>query len=186
MTMNKTYLFLADGFEEIEAIATLDLLRRAGVNAVTVSINETLAVKGAHGVEVAADELIADVNLEEANMLITPGGMPGSSNLAANAKLCEMLSAQNAREGKIAAICAAPAVVLAPLGILEGHDATCYPGFEGALKAGGAYHKNQRVVVDRNIITANGPSSAIPFALSIIEALKGQDAADKVAAGILL
>lgn len=183
--MKKTYLFLADGFEEIEALATVDLLRRAGVDVKMVSINETLAVRGAHGVEVAADIMLADCP-EEADLYICPGGMPGSSNLAANARVCELLSAQHSRGGKVAAICAAPGVVLAPLGILNGYDATCYPGFEEALAAGGANYKKQRVVADRNVITANGPSSAIPFALSIIEALDGQAKADQIAAGILL
>lgn len=184
--MEKTYLFLADGFEETEALATVDLLRRAGVKVEMVSINETVAVKGAHDIEVAADRVLGEEDMSDAKMLICPGGMPGAANLAANAKVCELLSAQHQRGGKVAAICAAPAVVLAPLGIVDGYDATCYPGFEEGLTAGGAYHKNQRVVVDRDVITANGPSSVIPFALSIIEALKGQDAADQVAAGILL
>ena len=183
--MKKTYLFLADGFEEIEALGTVDLLRRAGVAVETVSINPTLAVKGAHNIEVAADITI-DECPSEARMYIVPGGMPGSSNLAANARVCELLVAQHERRGKIAAICAAPSLVLAPLGIVDGYDATCYPGMEGGLTAGGAHYKNQRVVVDRNVITGNGPSSAVPFALSIIEALDGQNVADTVAQGILL
>lgn len=184
--MKKTYLFLADGFEEIEALATVDLLRRAGVKVAMVSINKTVAVKGAHDIEVAADMVMGQEDMSDAEMLVLPGGMPGATNLAADAQVCELLTSQHEHGGKIAAICAAPAVVLAPLGILDGYDATCYPGFEEGLNAGGAYVKHQRVVVDRNIITANGPSSAIPFALSIIEAIKGQDAADNVAAGILL
>ncbi len=184
--MKKTYLFLADGFEETEALATVDLLRRAGVKVEMVSINETVAVKGAHDIEVAADKVLGQEDMSDAEMLILPGGMPGASNLAANAQVCELLTAQHERGGKIAAICAAPAVVLAPLGIVDGYDATCYPGFEEGLSAGGAYTKHQRVVVDRDVITANGPSSVFPFALSIVEALKGQDAADEVAAGILL
>ena len=183
--MEKTYVFLADGFEEIEALATVDLLRRAGIHVETVSINPTLAVRGAHDIEVAADIMLADCP-EGARMYIVPGGMPGAKNLADNPKVCQILTVQHEAGGKIAAICAAPAVVLAPLGIINEYEATCYPGFEEGVTAGGAHHKNQRVVVDRNIITANGPSSAVPFALTIIEALKGQDAADKVAAGILL
>ena len=183
--MEKTYVFLADGFEEIEALATVDLLRRAGIHVETVSINPTLAVRGAHDIEVAADIMLADCP-EGARMYIVPGGMPGAKNIADNPKVCQILTAQHEAGGKIAAICAAPAVVLAPLGIINEYEATCYPGFEEGVTAGGAHHKNQRVVVDRNIITANGPSSAVPFALTIIEAIKGQDAADKVAAGILL
>lgn len=183
--MKKTYLFLADGFEEIEALATVDLLRRAGIEINTVSINRTVAVRGAHGIDVAADITIDEVE-PDAKMLIVPGGMPGSANLAADAKVCELLAAQNERGGRIAAICAAPALVLAPLGILENRDATCYPGMEEGLVAGGANVKHQRVVKAGNVITGNGPSSAIPFALTIIEELESQTKADEVAAGLLV
>lgn len=186
--MKKAYLFLADGFEEIEALATVDVLRRGGVDVTTVSINKTLAVKGAHSIEVAADEKIDSLpdELADASMLIAPGGMPGAANLADCAKVCRYFTAQAAKGGCLAAICAAPAVLLSPLGLLDGKHATAYPGFEEGLKAGGAIHKNQRVVTDGNIITANGPSSAIPFALTCLEALTSREEADGVAAGMLV
>ncbi|MDE6557367.1 MAG: DJ-1/PfpI family protein [Duncaniella sp.] len=185
--MEKTYLFLADGFEEIEALATVDILRRGNIDVVTVSINKTLAVKGAHGIEVAADVILSDLPESlESRMLIAPGGMPGAANLAADAKVCRYFSAQAEKGKPVAAICAAPAVLLAPLGILDGRHATAYPGFEEGLVAGGASHRNQRVVTDSNIITANGPSSAIPFALTCLEALTSRDKADEVAAGMLV
>lgn len=183
--MEKTYLFLADGFEEIEALSTVDLLRRADIDIATVSINPTPVVRGAHGIEVTAD-ITLDKCPERAQMYIVPGGMPGSSNLAANADVCRRLSAQHERHGMIAAICAAPALVLAPLSIVNGYDATCYPGMEDGLTAGGARHIDSRVVADRNIITGNGPSSAIPFALAIIEAVKGKETAGRVAGDILM
>ncbi len=183
--METTYLFLADGFEEIEALATVDLLRRAGVEVKTVSINSTVAVLGSHGIEVAAD-ITLDECPEGAKLYIAPGGMPGSANLAANRKVCDLLAVQHARQGLIAAICAAPALVLAPLGIVDGIDATCYPGMEEGLIAGGANYRKQRVVRAGHVITGNGPASAIPFALTIIEALKGQEKADEVAAGLLV
>lgn len=183
--MDTSYLFLADGFEEIEALATVDLLRRAGIEVKTVSINSTIAVRGAHGIEVAAD-ITLDACGDKARIYIVPGGMPGSANLAADRRVCELLASQHSRGGMIAAICAAPALVLAPLGIVEGKDATCYPGMEEGLIAGGANYKKQRVVRDGHIITGNGPSSAIPFALTIIEALEGQDKADEVAGGLLV
>lgn len=186
MKMNKTYVILADGFEEIEALTVVDLLRRAGVEVVTLSINKTDAVVGAHGIEVAADAVIDPKRMADAEMIVLPGGMPGASNLADCAEVVEALGMQIKKGGKIAAICAAPAVVLAPLGILEGKDATCYPGFEEAITAGGGHHKNQRVVKDGHIITANGPSSATAFALTLIEVLRDQDAADAIAAQILL
>ncbi len=184
--MGKTYVILADGFEEIEALTTVDLLRRAGIDTVTLSINKTTAVRGAHGIEVAADGIINPAEMTEAEMIVLPGGMPGASNLVDCAEVVEVLLAQHKKGGRIAAICAAPAVVLAQLGLLEGKHATAYPGFEEGLEAGGAIVKNQRVVKDGHIITANGPSSATPFALTIIETLKNQEAADAVAAQILL
>lgn len=184
--MTKTYVILADGFEEVEALTVVDLLRRAGIDVETVSINKTDAVRGAHGIEVAADNVIDPALMVDADMIVLPGGMPGASNLADCAEVVEALGMQHKAGRRIAAICAAPSVVLAPLGILEGKDATCYPGFEEAITAGGGHYKNQRVVKDGHIITANGPSSATPFALTIIETLKDQDTADAIAAQILL
>lgn len=181
------FVFLADGFEEIEALTTVDLLRRAGVDVKTVSINSVLTVKGAHNIEVSADILLSEcLKVKKAAMYIVPGGMPGAKNIAECEGVSKLLCAQNKKGEKIAAICAAPAVVLAPLGIIDGYEAVCYPGFEEELVAGGAIFKERRVVVDRNVITANGPSSAVSFALAIIESLKGQEVAETVAAGILL
>lgn len=183
--MNTSYLFLAFGFEEIEALATVDLMRRAGMSVKTVSVIEgQRKVTGANGITVEADMDITDLRSDvEAEWLIVPGGMPGATNLAQSLKLCEMLTAHNAAGGKIAAICAAPAVVLAPLGILEGRKATCYPGFEDACM--GASMQRSRVVVDGNVVTANGPSSAFPFALAIVRLSQGDDAAEAVGTGTL-
>lgn len=180
------YLFLAPGFEEIEALATVDLLRRADIEVITVAVNNKLEVTGAHGITVQADVMLCDGCMPEAEMLICPGGMPGASNLAANTVLCDMLRKQYESSRFIAAICAAPAVTLAPLGILNGKKATCYPGFEPQLAEGGATHVARRVVTDGKIITANGPSSATPFALALIEALRSPEVARAVSDGILL
>lgn len=184
--MSKAYLFLADGFEEIEALAPVDLMRRAGIDVTTVSVSDSPAVFGAHSIIVTPDAFMSSVALDDADLLVCPGGMPGAANLAASAPLSAALKAQAAAGRLVGAICAAPAVTLAPLGLLKGKRATCYPGFEGPLADGGASHQEARVVVDGNIITANGPSSAIPFALALIEALEGPEAARKVADGILL
>lgn len=180
------YLFLADGFEEIEALATVDLLRRADIQVITVSVGDSLTATGAHGIAVQADIMLCESPLPQADMLICPGGMPGASNLAANTVLASMLKEQYEQGRYVAAICAAPAVTLAPLGILRGRHATCYPGFETRLAEAGAIHTAERVVTDGNIITANGPSSAIPFALAIISALRDPATAKSVAQGILL
>ncbi len=184
--MKNIYLFLADGFEEIEALTVVDVLRRAGLRVVTVSVNDAPAITGAHGIIVEADIAYTGANFNDADWLIMPGGMPGAANLADSPALCNLIRTHFADGGNVAAICAAPAVVLAPLGVLKGRNATCYPGFEAACAEGGAKMEDTRVVTDGNLITANGPASALPFALAIAKAAAGADAADRVAAGMLV
>lgn len=183
--MNISYIFLADGFEEIEALATLDILRRAEIPVLTVSINETTEVTGAHQVTVIADLLIDEIDAPSAPWLILPGGMPGAMNLAACERLNEMLARQVKEGRRVAAICASPAVVLSPLGLLDGIEATCYPGCEG-MGAEGTMYTGHRVDVTPQIITGRGPGVTFDFALAIVEATSGQEVADKVAAGMLL
>lgn len=184
--MQKSYIFLANGFEEIEAIATIDILRRAGINLITVSIDDAPQVVGAHGVAIVPDLGYSQVGgFNDADFLILPGGMPGASNLAAFEPLTNLLKAHHADGGNIAAICAAPAVVLAPLGILKGKKAVCYPSFEPALEQGGATVVFERACADANVITGNGPSSAIAFALAIAAKAVGEQKAAEVAAGLL-
>ena len=182
--MKKNYVFLADGFEEVEALTSVDVMRRAGMDVVTVSINEGLEVTGAHGVTVVADEPFNPDMIEDAEWLICPGGMPGASNLAECETLCEILQEQNSKGEKIAAICASPSVILGPLGLLDGRDAVCYPGMEDGMI--GANVLDQRVAVDGNIVTGNGPASATKFALTIAAITMGEDVANEVAAGMLL
>lgn len=184
--MKISYLFLAPGFEEVEALTTVDLMRRAGMDVRTVSIDsEEYVVTGVHNIQVAADLTMGQVDMTYAEWLIVPGGMPGASNCAACNPLTTLLESHYKHGGKIAAICAAPAVVLAPLGILVGKEATCYPGFEPALSNGGAIVKNVSVEALPQIITANGPASAMAFALAIISNSCGQGVAEDVAAGLL-
>lgn len=182
--MDTSYLFLAEGFEEIEALTVVDVLRRAGMPVTTVSINPTREVTGAHSIKVTADTVIADVNGERAEWLICPGGMPGATNLAACTALSEMLGWQLHAGGKIAAICAAPAVVLAPLGVLDGREATCYPGFEQMCPA--ANITGAPVVALPTLVTANGPASATDFALAIVRGSLGEKKACEVAQGMLV
>lgn len=182
--MQNSFVFLADGFEEIEALTCIDVMRRAGMPVVTVSIMERPTVTGAHGVQVLADSMLADNDYDTAEWLICPGGMPGATHLAECKPLGDALTAHNARGGKVAAICASPAVVLAPLGILNDRNAVCYPGMEadnpdinwGVMD----------VSIDGNIITGNGPAAANPFALAIVSHSLGEDAARQVADGMLL
>lgn len=181
-----TYLFLAEGFEEIEALTPVDLLRRAGMDIKTVSIGTTHRVTGAHGISVEADLTFKQADFSDAQWLICPGGMPGAANLHAFQPLNDLLRVHHTNGRGVAAICASPAVVLAPLGIVNDKVATCYPSFEGGLEAGGARHEDARVVEAGNVITSNGPSSAEYFALAIIRATLGAEKAVEVAKGLLL
>ncbi len=184
MKMKTSYVFMADGFEEVEALTVVDVLRRAGMAAVTVSINATSEVTGAHGVKVIADTVIAGCDFAGAQWLILPGGMPGASNLAACEPLTRLLLEQDKEGRGIAAICASPSVVFGPLGLVEGRKAVCYPGMEQGLK--GAQVMQSRVAVDGHVVTGNGPASATAFALAIVEQSLGRAAADEVAAGMLV
>lgn len=183
--MKPSFLFLANGFEEIEALATVDVLRRAQLDVTTVSIYNSKDVTGAHGIVVVADTTIGECDFTGADWLILPGGLPGADNLLACKPLADLLQKHFAAGGRVAAICASPGVVLAPLGIVNGKKATGYPGFEGKLEAGGATTTGERVTVDGNVTTGNGPSSAVPFALAIVEQTAGKAIADGVATGML-
>lgn len=180
--MHRSFIFLADGFEEIEALTVIDVMRRAGMDIKSVSINSDRHVTGAHGIAVTADLTFKEADFSDSEWLITPGGMPGSTNLAADEALGALLKVH---KGKIAAICAAPGVVLAPLGLLEGNDATCYPGFEEACKEGGAVMRDEPVVATDTLVTGNGPSAALRFALAIVANSLGEAAAQQVGAGML-
>jgi len=167
------YIFLDNGFEEIEALTTVDLLRRADIALTTVSLTGTKDVKGAHGIVVLADKCFSEVDFSDKQMLILPGG---PTKLDQHQDLCNLLVAHNEQNGLIAAICAAPSV-LGKLGILTGKQATCYPGFEKFLAesfVGGL------VVDSHNIITAKGPGLSADFAFSIIEKLTSSEVADAV------
>lgn len=181
--MKKVFIFLADGFEEIEAIGTVDVLRRGGLDVTTVSIYGRWEITGAHQVTVLADKLFSDVDFSDGDLLVLPGGMPGASNLNAHEGLKELLKDYNAQGKKLAAICAAP-IVLGGLGLLEGKQATCYPGFETQLT--GAEYVKEPVVIDGNITTGRGPGFAVDFGLSLVAQLQGQTMANEVAAGMLL
>ncbi|WP_058485454.1 DJ-1 family glyoxalase III [Defluviitalea phaphyphila] len=174
------YLFLAEGFEEIEALATVDILRRAEISVFTVSIINDLKVKGKNGVEVKADILFENLDLQGADMLILPGG-PGVSLLHKHEELKNLIKEYNNAGKWIAAICAAP-TVLGKLGILEGKKATCYPGCEADLK--GALLQNEEVVLDGNIITSKGPGTTFSFAFKIIEVLKGKEKVKEISNGM--
>ncbi len=188
--MKGTFIFLADGFEEVEAIATYDILRRAGIDAKTVSIYDNSLVEGAHGLQLISDlcwedfELNAGSDADHDDFMIFPGGMPGARNLSEFAPLMEMLGAHYAAGGSVAAICASPAVVLAAQGkTFSGCEMTCYDGFEGQLASAGIAHKGAGSVTCGRVITGRGPGYAAEFALAIVAALKGQEIADAISCG---
>lgn len=183
--MNRSFIFLAEGFEEIEVITPTDVLRRAGMDVKTVSITDNRQVTGAHGITVVADMTFDEADFTDAEWLIIPGGLPGAENLHNFAPLGELLKRQ-AVSGKIAAICASPAMVLSPLGILAGKEATGYPGTEEGLRAGGAITRDERVVALDRIITSNGPTSALRFALAIVANSLGAHVAQEVGSAMLV
>lgn len=176
------YVFLANGFEEIEALTVVDLLRRADIQVKTVSIMEERQVYGSKGIGVEADILFKQGNYDNCAMLILPGGMPGTENLCNHRELNEELKNFYEAGKPIAAICAAP-MVLGKAGLLNGHRATIYSGMEEELK--GAQPVDEKVVISGNIITSKGPGTAMDFALAIIEYAKGAQKAGEIAAELL-
>ncbi len=177
------YLFLADGFEEVEALCPLDILRRGGADIQTVGVTGK-NVTGAHNITVTADIMSEDIQLDRnLEMIILPGGMPGTLNLDASAAVHDALHYAVERGVTIGAICAAP-MILGKLGYLSGRAAICYPGFEKYLI--GANLSAKAVVSDENFITAKGMGVALPFGLTLLSALCGEDAAEQVRASIMM
>lgn len=176
--MKNIAVHLADGFEEIEAVNIIDVLRRAELNVTAISVTGNLEVKGSHGIRIITDQLFDDVNYEFIDMIILPGGMPGSANLNEHLGLREQILNFNENKKLLGAICAAP-MVFGNLGILKNKKATCYPGFENQLH--GAIVTNENIELSDNIITGKGAGVAIDFALKIAEILKGKTLAEKLA-----
>ena len=181
--MSKVYIFFADGFEDIEGLTVVDLMRRAGIDIQTVSIKETKEIRTSHGIDLLTDRTFGECDFSDADMLVIPGGMPGTKHLGECKPLVSLLQRQAAANKNIAAICAAPSV-LGQAGLLNGYKATCYPGFEQFLT--GATVTGDNVTVDRNITTGKGPGAAISFATAIITQIAGEEKAREVTSGMLL
>jgi 4-methyl-5(b-hydroxyethyl)-thiazole monophosphate biosynthesis len=182
--MMKAFVFLAEGFEEVEAVTPIDYLRRAGVDVTTVSITKNRTVCGSHRIPVEADAVIAKIKPDEAGCIVLPGGMPGTTYLAASPELDAIIRKFDAEQKIIAAICAAPALVLGSKGILDGRRFTCYPGMEANVTCGPngcpEWHSDP-VVEDGHLLTSRGAGTAGLFALKLIEKLLGKDTAKKIA-----
>lgn len=191
--MKGVYIFLANGFEEIEALATLDVLRRGGVDVKTVSVLYDKFVTGSHKTTVVADmtygEFKAEVQLDgtdESDVMIFPGGMPGTRNLAENGEIINFMRLHYAEGGAVAAICAAPGLVVSQLPSLQGKHFTCFDGFEDAPVARGGIYEQKPAVRDGNLITGRGSGCAVEFGLAILAHLKGEEAAAAVRHSLML
>lgn len=179
--MRKVFIFLADGFEEIEGLTVVDLLRRANIDITMVSITGKKQVTGAHGIELITDILFEDGDYSSGDLLVLPGGMPGTLHLMEHEGLGQLIMEYNDQGKGLAAICAAPRV-LGSKGLLSGKKATCYPGNEGYLV--GATVVDEDVVEAGNIVTSKGMGTAIDFSLTLIRILLNKEAADNIAASI--
>ncbi len=180
--MAKVCVHLATGFEELEAITILDVLRRADIKVLMVSMTKEMNVTSVHGLTVLANILFEDVDYENIDMIVLPGGMPGSTNLAAHEGLKQRIG-QFANQGKyLAAICAAP-IVYGQMGLLKGKAALCYPGYEKYLD--GAEISTERVVQTQNFITSKGPGTSLEFSFKLVEILKDKDTSEKIRQAML-
>lgn len=180
--MAQAYVFLAEGFEEIEGLTVVDILRRADIQTEMVAVGEALQVTGSHGITVTADRLFQLGELRDGELYVLPGGMPGTKHLMEHQGLSILLKQMDNAGKKLAAICAAPSV-LGKLELLKGRKAVCYPGFEDKLT--GATVLKDAVAVDGNVTTSRGMGTAIPFALSLVAQLRGEKAAKDLAKGII-
>ena len=183
--MKGVYIFLADGFEDVEALATNDVLRRGGVDTTLVALTDAPFVESSHGVTLGADAFLPEIDTDHAgttaaDVMIFPGGMPGSKNLATCTPLIELMRAHYAAGGTVAAICAAPGLVLSQLDGLEGVEFTCFEGFEDALLAKGAVYQPQPAVRCGRIVTGRSAGHAVSFGLEILRGIKGDETAARV------
>ncbi len=179
----KILILLADGFEEIEAITIIDVLRRAEFHVTTAGVSGKM-IAGAHGLKVEADIELSKYK-DTPDAVILPGGMPGSKNLGESPLAAEIIKKVHSQKKIIGAICAAPALALAKHGILEGKKATCYPGFEQHFGSGVKF-SSDRVVIDGNVITSRGPGSALEFALELVNQLGEPKKAEALREGMLV
>lgn len=181
--MINVLLFLAEGFEEIEAVTVVDVLRRANIKCDTCSISDSYAVTGAHKIEVKSDVLLKKTDLHEYGAIVLPGGMPGAANLRDNHKVVKIVS-DFYKKGKIvSAICAAP-IVLEKAQVVKGIKVTSYPGVKEELEE--SIYLEELFVEDKNLITSRGPATAIYFALKLVERIKYKEVADEIKCGMLL
>jgi len=175
--MKRVAVLFAEGFEEVEGLTQVDFLRRAGVEITMVGVTGEM-VKGGHDITIKTDTTVDQIDPATFDGVVLPGGMPGAENLGSSVHAQDLIRSIFQSGGLVAAICAAPAVVLEPLGILKGKKATCFPGFEGRFKQ--ASFSEERVVQDGNVITSRGPGTAAEFAIALITYVVDSETAEKV------
>ena len=181
--MKKIAVHLATGFEEVEAITVIDVLRRAGISVIIVSMTEDLIVKGSHAIAIRAELLFKEVDYQNIDMIVLPGGMPGTNNLDKHEGLKNKILEFNRQNKMLGAICAGP-LVFGHLNLLKGKRAVCYPGFEKELF--GAIIKDEPAVKDGNIITGKGVGTALCFALKIVEVIENKEKADTLSKAMVM
>ncbi|MBI1870085.1 MAG: DJ-1/PfpI family protein [Chlamydiae bacterium] len=179
----KVLVVLAEGFEEIEAVTPMDVLRRAGLEVIVAGLSGK-TVAGSHGIKIQADVTLDEVS-EVPDLLILPGGMPGAQNLGSSKKVAEMIKKVDQEKKWLGAICAAPPLAVAPTGILNGKRATCYPGYEDKFPSSVTFLE-ERVVRDGKVVTSRGPGSALEFSLCLVEQLVGKDKANDLKKDLLV
>ena len=182
--MKKACVFFADGTEEVEGLMAVDMLRRGGVDVTTVSVMGRPWIISSHGIEMKTDQLFEDMDFEDQDLLVLPGGLPGADHLRRHSGLCKILRRFNEEKKYVAAICAAPGI-LAELGFLDGKKATCHTCRRELLKEKGAICQNAPVVCDGKIITGSGVGGALDFSLRLVEILSGKEKADEIRQAIL-
>ena len=181
MDTRKVLVPIADGIEELEAVTIIDVLRRAGADVTAASVNLRTVVAG-RGLSLNADKLISECADDVFDMVVCPGGMPGAENLRDSGALTEILNNQSDSGRYYAAVCASPAVIFAHHGLLKGKTATCYPSMSKLIEN----YISERVVIDGNCITSQGPGTAMEFSLKLVELLFGEDKAKEIAQGLLV
>lgn len=181
--MKKIAIIIANGFEEIEAVTPIDILRRGGIEVISAGVGGT-NISGSHGIKIECDTIIGQINAEEFDGVVIPGGMPGAKNISESAEANKFIERMYLEKNLVAAICASPAIVLSPLKVLDGIKSTGYPGFESKFSSY-AEIKTEKVVVDGNIITSRGPGTAADFSFAVLEYLTGNDKAKSVSQSML-